>query len=378
MGSGGAHKWQGNGYDSDDNSNDFIIRNLPEPQNSFSPTEPREDEPVVPGDINDLQIIHPYTTATSVKLHWTSPANANLNDKAYYDLRYKVKSGDCDLQTDWDNATKIATSSLPVPISSAGQDQIAEITDLSSGVEYCFALMTYNGQHWSNLSNQASGKTSAVPPSEIGVGNVSSLTSDFTSDWGTSTLSWLHTVEAGDEMLFLSAYWQDNNKDVISVKFGDENLTKITGGVIRGWGKTNLSTWYLINPPIGEQKVEVKFTDSMRMAAAVINLSNVDGDNPIATSSFRNFQGEHVLDTINVANNNSLIIDAASVDCGSGALTADPGQTEIFNHRFSYFDGTQVGLSYKKGETAGDYESGWTQTFNNNWTHSLAVINPAP
>ena len=38
MGSGGAHKWQGNGYDSDDNSNDFIIRNLPEPQNSFSPT----------------------------------------------------------------------------------------------------------------------------------------------------------------------------------------------------------------------------------------------------------------------------------------------------------------------------------------------------
>jgi len=39
----GVDKLQGNSYDSGQNINDFIVRNNPDPQNSESLTEPRED-----------------------------------------------------------------------------------------------------------------------------------------------------------------------------------------------------------------------------------------------------------------------------------------------------------------------------------------------
>ena len=39
MGAGGADQLKGNGFDSDDNASDFIVRTAREPQNSASPAE---------------------------------------------------------------------------------------------------------------------------------------------------------------------------------------------------------------------------------------------------------------------------------------------------------------------------------------------------
>ncbi|MFH0923299.1 MAG: fibronectin type III domain-containing protein, partial [Candidatus Falkowbacteria bacterium] len=162
MAEDGEHQWLGNGYDSDDNSNDFIIRNIPDPQNSFSPTEPRAVAPIIPGSINDLIIQGIYTSNNSARLFWTSPANAGLNDNAYYDLRYKEKAGDCDLDLNWASAMKAASSTLPIPAILSGQEQTAEITGLTAGTEYCFAIMAHNGEAWSGLSNQASVETKNI------------------------------------------------------------------------------------------------------------------------------------------------------------------------------------------------------------------------
>ncbi|MDP2696017.1 MAG: PQQ-binding-like beta-propeller repeat protein, partial [bacterium] len=41
----GIHQWQGNGYDSDNNSQDFVLQNNPNPQNSLMLTEPRSSLP---------------------------------------------------------------------------------------------------------------------------------------------------------------------------------------------------------------------------------------------------------------------------------------------------------------------------------------------
>jgi phosphatidylserine/phosphatidylglycerophosphate/cardiolipin synthase-like enzyme len=43
MGIGGADEFAGNGYDSDNNANDFVQRTVPQPQNSSSPAEPTID-----------------------------------------------------------------------------------------------------------------------------------------------------------------------------------------------------------------------------------------------------------------------------------------------------------------------------------------------
>jgi hypothetical protein len=44
---GGADEFLGNGYDSDNNLNDFILRDIPEPQNSGSEKEPKDEELVL-------------------------------------------------------------------------------------------------------------------------------------------------------------------------------------------------------------------------------------------------------------------------------------------------------------------------------------------
>ena len=41
----GEHKWQGNGYDSNDNSADFVLQSVPAPQNSLMLSEPRSTLP---------------------------------------------------------------------------------------------------------------------------------------------------------------------------------------------------------------------------------------------------------------------------------------------------------------------------------------------
>ena len=70
MSAGGAHEWQGNGYDSDNNSEDFVIRNIP---------EPRDDEPIIPIELDDLAIWHFDENSGSVAYDST----ANHNDLSW-------------------------------------------------------------------------------------------------------------------------------------------------------------------------------------------------------------------------------------------------------------------------------------------------------
>ena len=126
-----------------------------------APAEPPA-APVIPNSINDLIVQNIYTSNNSVRLFWTSPENAGLNEDAYYDLRYKEKTGDCDLDLNWAGAVKAASSTIPAPDSLSGQRQTAEITGLTAGTEYCFAAMAYNGEAWSGVSNQASAKTKSI------------------------------------------------------------------------------------------------------------------------------------------------------------------------------------------------------------------------
>ncbi|MBU4374898.1 right-handed parallel beta-helix repeat-containing protein [Patescibacteria group bacterium] len=126
-----------------------------------APAEPPA-APVIPNSINDLIVQNIYTSNNSVRLFWTSPENAGLNEDAYYDLRYKEKTGDCDLDLNWAGAVKAASSTIPAPDSLSGQRQTAEITGLTAGTEYCFAAIAYNGEAWSGVSNQASAKTKSI------------------------------------------------------------------------------------------------------------------------------------------------------------------------------------------------------------------------
>jgi len=77
MGAGGADEIAGNGYDSDNNANDFVTRSAPQPQNSASPVEPSL---VVGGNGTGTAIITPSTVdAASVSSFTISIAGDGTN-----------------------------------------------------------------------------------------------------------------------------------------------------------------------------------------------------------------------------------------------------------------------------------------------------------
>jgi len=79
MAQNGGHYYSGNGYDSDNNSADFVLRATPEPQNSSSLVEPREPPPVcraIPSDVNDNITA---ATLTASRDPYCVSANQTLN-----------------------------------------------------------------------------------------------------------------------------------------------------------------------------------------------------------------------------------------------------------------------------------------------------------
>lgn len=362
----GIDLWRGNGYDSNNNNNDFIIRNIPDPQNSFSFFEPRENTPIIPENITDLYISS--TTVNSIKLSWTSSENFNIADGAYYDLRYEIKNKDCKLQENWNSANQIDAKILPAPPDYSGEIQEAEIKDLLLGVEYCFAIKTYNGENWSELSNEAE----VLIISEVNsilIDNISSINIQFTNE-----LIWPHTIFGEDRILVVPIYWKDYNKMIINVNFADIDLVQAVIEDNHSAGVNN-AIFYLINPPLGNYNIDIKFTASMEAGASAISLNNINIDNFLGEVYSRYAQSEHAENSINILKNNAVIIDAISFNASQGILSADEGQIEFFNDTLGGCCREYLGSSYKITNSAGEYKMGWLYTNNNVWSHSIIVIN---
>jgi len=160
MSVGGEDEFLGNGFDTDNNSADFILRPNPEPQNSESLSEPREGEFAVPGVIADLKIIWPKTTNLSIAFYFSAPKNANFGETSKYDLRYEETSvpGVCLLNINWAQAASAEAETAPNSNEGAREEII--VLGLEEGKEYCFAVKTWNGLAWSAVSNTTIAATS--------------------------------------------------------------------------------------------------------------------------------------------------------------------------------------------------------------------------
>jgi len=382
----GIDQWQGNGYDSDDNSQDFVVRNTPDPQNSSSPTEPRNSAPIIPEAITDLIAQTASTNSSSVQLYWTSPDNANLGNGAYYDLRYKEKSGDCNLHLTWHNANQVATSSLPIPADLAGQDQAAVISGLGADTEYCFAVRVFNGENWSNLSNQVSEATLSAATTIITVDSTSSSTPYSNQQ----TITWSHTVSGNDTVLLVQVFWQPTdtaNRSISSVTYNNAPLSLAVSGGNQHSGIYS-AIYYLVNPSSGEHNIIVSFpVQGVFSAASAISLNNCDTTNPdtinpIDSTYFRYAGSAHVENTITATSTNIILVDAVSAKQSSFALTPDVGQIEFFDQIIANYPNVGYVLSgsasYKLVNNSGDHQMGWTMPNYSVWSHSIVAIKAKP
>ncbi|MEK7211892.1 MAG: lamin tail domain-containing protein, partial [Patescibacteria group bacterium] len=150
---GGEDELAGNGEDTDNNAADFILRASSDPQNSESASEPEIDTEAKPGRITDLAAALTETTTSSVRLIWSSPENAAIEDDAIYDIRYlpQVLPAGCLLNILWSQAARVSPSLSPNEES--GSRETITVSGLGANNYYCFGVKTWNGYRWSDLSN---------------------------------------------------------------------------------------------------------------------------------------------------------------------------------------------------------------------------------
>ena len=156
--------FQGNAFDSNNNNNDFVVIDVPNPQSSLSLAEPREI--IVPEEIFDLALLDDSLESNSLSLTWTELENYKINENAFYDLRYFENRTECDFEVSGVEAVVIASSSLPKPRGEEYQESF-EVLNLEADTNYCFAIRAYNGEAWSDFSNALMVKTREAQVAEL-------------------------------------------------------------------------------------------------------------------------------------------------------------------------------------------------------------------
>jgi len=131
--SAGADKFLGNGWDTDNNSADFVLQSAPNPQNSESFTEPR----YAPGKINNFSASGMEGDSRAIKLIWSAPRGANGANK---DLIYDIRFSESEITSENFNSAN-AAQNIP-PVKNSGQSQELEIKDLALNKIYYFAIKT--------------------------------------------------------------------------------------------------------------------------------------------------------------------------------------------------------------------------------------------
>ncbi len=127
----GVDKYLGNGWDSDDNSRDFVLRSLPNPQNSQSLPEPRS----APLPVRDFKTARSEEDSSILVLSWLAPASVTAS--SIYDIRMRQSDIKIISQLDFDGA-------IPVPNSLEVLSDIMQLMTISGlsleSKSYCFAV----------------------------------------------------------------------------------------------------------------------------------------------------------------------------------------------------------------------------------------------
>ena len=159
MAIGGADEFSGNGYDTNDNSSDFVSRTTgAQPQNSTSDTEPSSDT-TPPAAISDLTALAGSGNNLGiVKLSWTSPGDDGVTGNLTGLFRINYSS--VGIITANNFVTASSTFATVVDISTTSLTPLTACTttfyNLNRGTTYWFAIKTADDvNNWSVWNSTA-------------------------------------------------------------------------------------------------------------------------------------------------------------------------------------------------------------------------------
>ncbi|MFA5779612.1 MAG: hypothetical protein WC947_05710 [Elusimicrobiota bacterium] len=168
MAIGGADEFNGNGYDTNNNSNDFVSRTTgAQPQNTSSDTEPSSDT-TPPAAISDLTALAGSgNNLRQVKLSWTSPGDDGVTNNLTGTFRINYSSVGIVTASNFINTS--STFATVVNISTTTLTPLTACTttlfNLNTGTTYWFAIKTAddvsNWSVWNSTADNAAVNTLA-------------------------------------------------------------------------------------------------------------------------------------------------------------------------------------------------------------------------
>jgi len=213
-------------------------------------------------------------------------------------------------------------------------------TGLSSSTSYSYTVSAFDAA--GNNSAQSASANATTQARIITFVNSSKAIAPI----GASSLSWAHTISSGltDTILVVGVGTYGGLKASVSgITYGSQNFTKI----IRsndGVHAAATELWYLVNPAIGTNNINVTMTSSTNdtIIAGAMTFAHVNQTAPIDVSAGHvtgNGSSSNSV-TINTINNNDSLVD---IILGPTAQTPAAGQTATLNQSS---DGFEAG-SYK-------------------------------
>jgi hypothetical protein len=152
-----------------------------------------------------------------------------------------------------------------------------------------------------------------------------------TPDTGAISLSWSHTVGSGSEGVVIVAVSTRTAATISSVTFGGTDITSNLIGSSVYSGYSAVYMYYMKNPSVGSNTVEVTQTGSVRFVGASTSFFNVDQTTPFGT--FVPGTGYNDYPSVNVTKAAGQVVVA--VLASPNSVAADKG---IANHQVERWD----------------------------------------
>lgn len=170
-----------------------------------------------------------------------------------------------------------------------------------------------------------------------------------TSTFNCTSCSFQHAVSGDDRLLIIGISIEsgDSSKRVNSVSYAGQNLTRFAE--VRGPSNDpRVDVWLLVNPPTGNETLEIFMFENNKIAITAITITGVDQTTPISgVVTGGGSEGTPLL--IVPSKSGDLVIDVVS--SVTDQISAGPGQTEISNLEI-YDSGKRGGVSMEPGSTS--------------------------
>ena len=193
------------------------------------------------------------------------------------------------------------------------------------------------------------------------------------------SLSFQHTVGNHDDRILIVGTAAeddgDSDCDVDWVKYDGVKLTKIDEVIVGSSVYQCVSLWYMIDPPVGEYDVRVRWDDKVNdRNAGAISIYNAVQQGPEVSNSTEVSSGTDVTTSVTTLTDGAWLVDVVGSGNSGGFSAEESGQTERFDMDA---ESSAIAGSTRHIAVAGPASMSWEQDANR-LGHIVAAFAPAP